>query len=461
MTTPRSILLIGYGSVGQALTPLLLKHFALMPAQVRAIAADENGRSIAEHYGLDYLNLPLTKQNYAEILAARLCAGDWLINVAVEVSSLALIGWCQTHGVLYLDTCVEPWAGGYTASDGRIEATTNYALRHAALALHRPGAPTAVIAHGANPGLVSHFVKAGLLQLAQQRGYDECLPREAWGKLACDLGIQAIHIAERDSQQSASPLGKDLGREFVNTWSVDGLLAEAGQCAELGWGSHERDLPIDAHVHYVGDRSGIYLGAPSATVKIKSWTPAVGEQSAYLITHHEALSIAHLLTVPSADTMHPAYRPTVYYAYRPTPATCASLDAWIANDLRAPQNKHVLRDALVDGFDQLGVLFIFSGGAYWYGSTLTLEEARTLAPHNNATSLQVVAGILGALDWLSRYPNAGVIEAESLNFAEVLAVARPYLGTISGVATDWQPGASGDLQFSTFRLQHLCEEKTA
>lgn len=373
MTKPRSILLIGYGSVGQALTPLLLKHFALMPAQVRAIAADEDGRFIAEHYGLDYLNLPLTEQNYAEILAACLCAGDWLINVAVEVSSLALIGWCQTHGVLYLDTCVEPWAGGYTASDGRIEATTNYALRHAALALHRPGAPTAVIAHGANPGLVSHFVKAGLLQLAQQHGYDKSM---SWGKLACNLGIQAIHIAERDTQRPAFPPNKVSSSEFVNTWSVDGLLAEAGQRAELGWGSHERDFPVDAHIHCAGDRSGIYLDAPSATVKIKSWTPAVGEQNAYLITHHEALSIAHLLTVPGADVTHPAYRPTVYYAYHPTPATCASLDAWITDSLRVPKNRRVLRDTLVDGFDQLGVLFIFSGGAYWYGSTLTLEEAR-------------------------------------------------------------------------------------
>ncbi len=117
MTKPRSILLIGYGSVGQALTPLLLKHFSLVPAQVRAIAAAENGRSIAEHYGLDYLNLPLTEQNYTEILAARLRAGDWLINVAVEVSSLALIGWRQTHGVLYLDTCVERCQRFCTAGD--------------------------------------------------------------------------------------------------------------------------------------------------------------------------------------------------------------------------------------------------------------------------------------------------------------------------------------------------------
>lgn len=457
MTKPSSILLIGYGSVGQALTPLLLKHFALSPAQVGVISADEAGRSVAEHYGLDYTLQPLNERNYAAILTARLQAGDWLINVSVEVSSLALIAWCQTHGVLYLDTCVEPWAGGYQASDGNIAATTNYALRQAALSLHRPGAPTAVIAHGANPGLVSHFVKAGLQQLAQQRGFDE---RLSWGVLARDLGVQVIHIAEYDTQREHRQEKLRGADTFVNTWSVDGLLAEAQQCAEIGWGSHERHWSPLAHSHHHGDRSGIYLNVPSASVRIKSWTPAAGEQHAYMITHHEALSIAHLLTLPDADTV-PSYRPTVCYAYRPAAATCTALDAWIAHGYQAPQNKCVLRDTLHDGFDQLGVLFVFSGGAYWYGSTLTLAAARTLAPHNNATSLQVVAGILGALDWMCRNPRAGVVEAESLDFRDVLTVARPYLGTLGGVATDWQPGVPGDLQFSTFRLPPMHTAHTA
>jgi homospermidine synthase len=42
------------------------------------------------------------------------------------------------------------------------------------------------------------------------------------------------------------------------------------------------------------------------------------------------------------------------------------------------------------GIDELGVLLAgHKKNAYWYGSQLTIDEARKLAPHNNATSLQV------------------------------------------------------------------------
>ena len=61
---------------------------------------------------------------------------------------------------MYLDTVVEPWLGGYF--DGTPSERSNYAQREEMLALKvkfGPDAPTAVVTHGANPGLVSHFVK--------------------------------------------------------------------------------------------------------------------------------------------------------------------------------------------------------------------------------------------------------------------------------------------------------------
>ncbi len=452
MPIPSSVLLIGYGSIGQGLTPLLLKHFDLQPSQVTAIAADENGRSVSQLYGVRYINLPLTPQNYEDVLCEYLCNGDWLINVAVEVSSVALIAWCREVGVLYLDTCVEPWPGGYQ-NFKKIEATTNYALRHEALSLSQKGAPTAVIAHGANPGLVSHFVKIGLHELAKIKGI---AASPSWADVAQNLGVKIIQIAERDTHHTRAhrPINS-----FVNTWSVDGLIAEARQCAELGWGSHEMSFPENGRRHDYGDRSGIYLEESSARVKVKSWVPAVGEQWAYMISHHESLSIANFLTMHGEKRGEVTYRPTVYYAYHPSEMTCQSLEYWLANDYANPKHKCVLRDELESGFDQLGVLFVFSEGAYWYGSTLDIERARKLAPHNNGTSLQVVAGILGALVWMNKHPEEGVVEAESINFEEIMQVAIPYLGNVFGVLSDWQPRNNGTLQFHDFLLSKFdCKE---
>jgi homospermidine synthase len=40
--------------------------------------------------------------------------------------------------------------------------------------------------------------------------------------------------------------------------------------------------------------------------------------------------------------------------------------------------------------DELGLLIAgHAKNAYWFGSQLTIEEARRVAPHNSATSLQV------------------------------------------------------------------------
>lgn len=437
-------MIVGYGAVGQALTPLLLDRFGLDAARVTAISPSREDIAFAKRLGLQYQTLALTPDNFAAVLSPLLAAGDWLINVSVKVSSIALIAWCQRRGVHYLDTCIEPWPGQY-GSPRNPAGHTNFSLRAEALAMHRQGAPTAVVAHGANPGLISHLMRAGLEELARLRGVSSW---RSWAELACRLGIRVIQVAERDGQVADMPAARG---HFYNTWSVDGFLAEAMQYAELGWGTHETGLPESGRRHSSRDDCAIYLDSHGAEVRVRSWVPAAGEQWAYLITHHEAISMADLLTLRSPEGI-PMFRPTVYYAYRPSPLTCASMDHWTSDGLADPTGKTILADHLVEGFNQLGVLFVFPGGAYWYGSTLTLAQARAVAPNLNATTLQVAAGMVGALSWLQRHPDAGVVEAESMDHREVLEVAAPYLGEVSGVLTTWQPRDGSALCWRDFEV---------
>src|SRR5690606_22103076 len=99
---------------------------------------------------------------------------------------------------------IEPWPGGYTDPSLTPSQRSNYALRETALELKRryPGGHTAVVAHGANPGLVSHFAKKALLDIASAAGHEFSPPgsREDWAALACAVGVKVIHIAERDTQ---------------------------------------------------------------------------------------------------------------------------------------------------------------------------------------------------------------------------------------------------------------------
>lgn len=438
------ILFIGYGGIAQGLTPLLFRHFALRPEQVEILAADAAGHPVAEAYGIRFTPAVVNRENYRQLLGERLRASDIVLNLAVEVSTLDVSAWCQAHGVLYLDTGIEPWQGGYDVPD--VVHTTNYWLREQMLARRQPGLPTAIIAHGANPGLVNHMLKQALLELAKIRVVHYCETQPDWGKLARALGIRAIHIAERDTQTDESL--RQPG-EFACTWSVDGLMAETAQPAELGWGTHEAAMLPGMRQADFGCQASVYWPHGGRLPKIRSWVPSVGEQNTWLITHNESISLADFLTVRDGSTI--LYRPTVCYAYHPCEKTRQSLVEWEARGLAEPAFKTLIApERIARGDDELGVLLCFDGGAYWYGSTLSIAETRRLVPHNNATTLQVAAGMLGGLTWAIRHPRAGVVEADQIDFRQVMAVAAPYLGCLAGTLTDWQPQPGGTLQFSEF-----------
>src|SRR3954452_22581577 len=167
------LVIVGFGSIGQGVLPLLLRHIDLRPDQITIITAELRGHLVAEEYGVRFVETALTRDNYRTVLDSWLGAGDFLLNVSIDVSSVALIELCRDKGALYLDTCIEPWPGGYTDPNLPPAARSNYALRESALALRRNGGsggdpgPTAIITHGANPGLVSHFVKQALLDVAR------------------------------------------------------------------------------------------------------------------------------------------------------------------------------------------------------------------------------------------------------------------------------------------------------
>lgn len=458
-------MILGFGSIGQGMLPVLLRDLDIQPSQVAIIAKDADGAEIAREYGAAHVVQALTRKNYEAVLDRYLAGGGFLLNVSVEVESLALIKYCGKRGVLYLDTVTEPWAG--RSEDPSLSASrrSNYALREEVLAYARqkPNGPTAVITMGANPGLASAWVKQGLMNMARDRGLsiDKPSSREAWARLARRLGIKVIHVAERDTQLAAQ---RKRRGEFLNTWSVNGFIGEGMQPAELGWGSHERHFPRDGARHAFGCDAAIHLDRPGAATMVRSWTPLEGPYHGFLITHAEAISIADYLTLRES-TGELAYRPTVHYAYHPCDDTVLSLHEAAGKNWMPPDRERVVGpDEIVEGADELGVLLMGNkNGAYWYGSRLTIDEARKLAPHNSATSLQVVAGILAGMVWAIRNPTAGVAEPEELDHEEVLRIAGPYLGEAVGVYSNWTPlenrlplfGADIDAdpwQFKNFRV---------
>jgi len=441
------ILMVGFGCIGRGVLPLLLRHTGLGPDRLRIVTDKDSHRELAAEYGIAMRVEALTRGNYRAILAGELRPGDFLLNLSIGVSSVDLIAWCQEAGVIYLDACIEPWEGGYYDTTLTASQRSNYGLREEALALRRrAGGPTAVLTHGVNPGLVSHFVKQALLDVAAATGEGGAEPRDraGWAALAHRLGIKAIHISERDTQVSSR---RKVPGEFVNTWSIEGFAGEGCQPAELGWGTHERHWPADAHRHGYGCDSAIYLDRPGAATRVRSWTPLEGPYHGFLITHGESVSIADFLTVREGDRV--VHRPTVHYAYHPCDDAVLSLHELAGKGWQLQDRRHELVDGEIEaGMDELGVLLAgHAKNAYWYGSRLTIGEARSLCPVNNATSLQTAAGVLGGVIWAMHHPDRGIVDPEDMDFREVLAVATPYLGEMAGVFTDWTPLAGRGVLF--------------
>ncbi|MGH8131059.1 MAG: homospermidine synthase [Steroidobacteraceae bacterium] len=437
---PGRLIFIGFGSIGQGVLPLIMRHVGGLTAdRITIVTADDAGREEAGQYGIKLINHPLTRENFRHVLDPLVGRGDFVLNLSVDVSSIALIKLCHEKGALYLDSCIEPWPGGYTDPNIPASRRTNYALREEVLDLRKgwSNGPTAVITHGANPGLVSHFVKQALLDVAAGTGHDAGDPksREDWAKLAKELGVKVIHIAERDTQVSNHP---KMPGEFVNTWSVDGFVSEGSQPAELGWGTHERHFPRDGRQHDFGRKSAIFLTQPGCATRVRTWTPQAAHFHGFLITHGESISISDFLTVRQNDRV--LYRPTVHYAYHPSDNAVLSVHEFCGRNFQLQEKKRIMMGEITTGIDELGVLLAgHAKNAYWYGSQLSIEEARKLAPYNSATSLQVTVTALSGMIWAIENPAMGIVEPDEIDFRRNLEICMPYLGPVVGKYTDWTP----------------------
>ena len=316
------ILVLGAGSVSQCSVPLLIENVVLNPNQITVLDFKDNKHRFTNPLasGINFVIDKITKENMTTKLASCVSSGDVLLDLAWNIDANEIIEWCHNNGILYLNTSVEEWDPYDDAEDRDPRELTLY-VRHAKLqkmvnSWETPG-PTAVVEHGANPGLVSHFVKQALVEIAtsvlkdgllaeHKAEIEAALASEEFNILAYRLGVKVIHISERDTQISDQP--KQVG-EFVNTWSVAGLHEEGVAPAELGWGTHEKTLPAKAYTH-ADSQTQICIAQPGAVTWVRSWVPA-GEINGMVVRHGEAYTIPKHLTVKDAAGAE-IYRPTVH-----------------------------------------------------------------------------------------------------------------------------------------------------
>jgi homospermidine synthase len=470
------LLLLGCGSVGQCTLPLILRHIDMPANRITVVDFEDVRGKIGDaiEAGVALKRQRLTRENYQTMLPELVGPGDLIVDLSWNVETLDMLRWCGEHDVRFINTSVEEWD-----PYGDIENKSPYErslysrqmrirLLKAALAAKGKPLPTAIIDHGANPGLVNHFTKRALLEIAGEmlkRGMPAAngIATREFEKLAADAeaftpgsfarlsratGTKVIHISERDTQISNVPKAVD---EFVNTWSIEGFYEEGTAPAEMGWGTHERRLPKNAHSPIGGPGNQIFLAQPGVRTFVHSWVPAGGPIIGMVVRHAESFTISDHLTVweDSIEGFRATYRPTVHYAYMPCDNAILSLYELTMRNYQLQPKLRIMSDEITDGMDELGVLLMGHGlNAYWTGSQLDIHETRQLVPGQNATTLQVAASVIGGLVWMIDNPSKGILVPDELPHKEILDVANAYLGRCPSVQTDWTPLKSRSRLFS-------------
>ena len=217
MNFPGKVLVIGCGAVSQCALPLILKLIGAHPKKVTIMDPIDNRARVKEvlDQGVQYVFERVVKENYKELLEKYAGSGDLIIDLAYDIDCCAILQWCHDRNVLYINTSVELWHP-YAGAEGKHPTEFTLYARHMAMRKviagwkNKKGATT-VMDHGANPGLVSHFTKQALIDIAEKilrekpqdprkKQLEVYLKDQNFPKLAQTTGVKTIHISERDTQ---------------------------------------------------------------------------------------------------------------------------------------------------------------------------------------------------------------------------------------------------------------------
>ena len=477
--------MLGCGSVGQCTLPLIRRHVD-MPADRITVMDFEDVRPRIEdalNAGVGFRRARLTRDNYRSLLPELVGPGDVIVDLSWNVETVDILAWCGEHDVRFINTSLEEWDPYGNIENKSPYERSLYARQmqvrqlKARLNARANGSATAILDHGANPGLVSHFTKRALIEIAAamlHRGVPAATGIEnatferliadavaegagSFARLSQATGTKVIHISERDTQVSSTPKAID---EFVNTWSIEGFYEEGTAPAELGWGTHERRLPKHAYLPIGGPGNQIFLAQPGIRTLVHSWVPSGGPIIGMVVRHAESFTISDHLTVweDTVEGRRAVYRPTVHYAYMPCDNAILSLYELTMHNFQLQPTLRIMSDEITGGMDELGVLLMghpFNG--WWTGSQLDIHETRQLVPHQNATTLQVAAAVLGGLIYLIDQPRKGILVPDELPHREILNVAAGYLGPCPSVQTNWTPIESRSRLFANWGAPAVTE----
>lgn len=451
------IVQFGFGAVGKSFYEKVS----------REIRFDENAYFVVTKYENEfdaYMNLggmvanfiacEVTKQNFRQVFGQYLHSGDLLLDFADTVGTKDICDWCAEKNIMYLNTGDADWPEDWLNIFRQHKFIKNIKEKYR----NNPAANRhpIVLHHGNNPGLVSHFVKAGIAYIvAKQHKRNKQLKtlvkQNKYNEVACLLGLKMVHVNDIDLQKIENTPGSNT---LTNTWCTDSFLFEMLTEATINIGTHE-DVDFEDECKLIDPEQGfLEFKKLAAEKKCRTYYPH-GVFEGFLVPHEETVSIAKSLEVKRGGEI--IYRPSVMFLYAPCRAAGQYLSQAKVNEYPRPNPEKpldgtgengrvvirgyvypekaeiVYRENIVSGTEYVGVLLL--GEQFepvWVGNRV---EASFLykTPKNSywqtPTITPVAMSALGAACWMIKNKDRGglYLPDDIVDYQYILKVAEKYI----------------------------------
>jgi len=491
-----NIVQFGFGAVGKSFFENVSKE----------IKYNENKYFVIERYSEEfdaYINLggvaagfiscDITKDNFGIIFDKYLNNGDLLIDFADTVSSTDLCDWCVERNIMYINTGNADWPEKWPNIYEQNKLLSDLKEKHQksrTTNLH-----PIVLQHGNNPGLVSHFVKAGIefivkTQHKKDKRIKAMIKENRYNEAALALGIKMVHVNDIDLQQlkgissEANPQTPDNETSsdiLYNTWCIDTFLFELLTEATFSIGTHENYEVSDECRHIDHERGFVELKTLSADIKGRTCYPG-GVFEGFLVTHEETATIAKSLEVKHDGKV--IYRPTVMFIYTPClsaaeflsnakvnsypnpdpdkPQDCESETGdTIIRGYRYPLKAEVIYgDKIASGTEYVGVLLMGDNfQPVWAGNRVELPylyRDKKTTYWQTPTITPVAISALSAICWMIKNKDKkGIFFPEDItDYKYILRIAEKHISkTIYKTFTKETLGKALRINFSSIRAK--------
>lgn len=434
------LVLLGFGAVGKTIVEML-PLTGWIPEErwkkgLVIIEPKELGFAwlLESFQNVQHLRVALTPENVDTVLDGVLSPNDTLLDCSVNVDALRLMAACAKHGVLYINTSMEEWA---TPNPHVLETSPKalfdrslYARILLAREQFKDAKNSMLVDFGCNPGIISLFVlKALRMKCVGSQRAEAFFAKGDFASAAKVLGLRLIHITEHDTQKDHISHDQNT---FYNTWSSEGLIAEALDPVQIGFGTHEPERFIKPPI---GPQNVRILPVRGMDLQQCSVSPArdgsLHRFIGFSIPHGESNTISATLTTSD-------YRPTVSFVYRPCSAGREGLRRMkTKTQYRKPEHLRVFtQPELRRGYDAVGATLFFRSAdqqdALWCGTILDVKDMAPLGIRlAGPTTVQVGVAMLTAWRWMIKNPHKGLLMPEDLPLDEILPLAEPWLGRTS------------------------------